>query len=191
MKFRFCGGLDAPEWLLGEIAVLTQLDANATEVLARQVVRQIVQPGTVDYEAVENITEGRAEDSDVKALMAAVHYILSNAAKYGVAEGTVNTEIQQLGLPRETSSLVTNVYKESLVDITEALKRETLSLPSVGTLQWRVDAMVATSDQPNINSGCVQMAVGEGENRIEFEMTAEKFGVLHNELKNAQSLMKE
>ena len=91
MRFRFCGGLDAPDWLLGEIAVLSQLDADAARALANEVVKKITNAQKVDYSEVSSLSDS----SDVKALMAAVHFIISNAAKYGVAEGTVNTEVQQ------------------------------------------------------------------------------------------------
>ena len=188
MRFRFCGGLDAPDWLLGEIAVLSQLDADAARALANEVVKKITNAQKVDYSEVSSLSDS----SDVKALMAAVHFIISNAAKYGVAEGTVNTEVQQLGLPRETSSLIAEVYKQNLSEITEALRRSTLALPKLGNLQWRVDSTLASSDHPNLNTATVQMAIGgDSENRIDFEMTAKEFAVLHGELQTAHRLMKE
>ena len=41
-----------------------------------------------------------AEISDVKAVVAAVHFIVNNAAKYDVPPETLETELQQLGLPK-------------------------------------------------------------------------------------------
>ena len=41
-----------------------------------------------------------AEEGDVKASIAALHFILSSAAKYSVDGESLANELQQLGLPK-------------------------------------------------------------------------------------------
>ena len=40
------------------------------------------------------------EESDIKASIAAISFILTNSAKYNVESDTLATELQQLGLPK-------------------------------------------------------------------------------------------
>ena len=44
----------------------------------------------------------RLDLSDIKAAIVALQWILTNGAKYRVDEGTLSTELQQLGLPKGT-----------------------------------------------------------------------------------------
>ena len=38
--------------------------------------------------------------SEVKAMMAALTFIVVNSAKYNIAEDTLKTELEQLGMPK-------------------------------------------------------------------------------------------
>ena len=40
------------------------------------------------------------EDSDIKASIAAISFILTNSAKFNVESDTLASELQQLGLPK-------------------------------------------------------------------------------------------
>ena len=47
MKFRFCGGRDAPDWLLSEIGTLSRVTSVRAKVIATQVATLVVE-GTFD-----------------------------------------------------------------------------------------------------------------------------------------------
>ena len=59
------------------------------------------------YEKVAKLTsDAKFETSDIKASVAAIAFILSSAAKHSVDGGSLDNEMQQLGLPKGNSSLV-------------------------------------------------------------------------------------
>ena len=43
------------------------------------------------------------DNGETKAVIASLHFILNNAAKYAVAEETLSNELTQLGLPKGSS----------------------------------------------------------------------------------------
>jgi hypothetical protein len=101
--------------------------------------------GTAGDEAVAKAVAGlKLDAAESKAAVAAVHYILHSAVKYGVDSGVLVTELQQLGLPkgmaceasfvpRLTGSCVEHcdtcgrVFKEFQAAATAALEKRTPS----------------------------------------------------------------
>ncbi len=84
MRFRFCGDLDAPEWLMAEMAVLSRISSVRMKILSKQVMLHLL--GTqIDYEKVLKLTKDTFDSaSDVKAAVAGIDFILANSAKYDV-----------------------------------------------------------------------------------------------------------
>eukprot|EP00250_Pteridium_aquilinum_P007201 c16974_g1_i1 orf=127-684(-) len=104
MKFYLCGGLDAPDWTLAEIATLSKVSSVRTKLLVVHVIRHILE-GVFDYSKVERlITDSSVGASDLKACVALVHFIVTSAAKFNLNEDILSKELQQLGLPKEHSN---------------------------------------------------------------------------------------
>lgn len=61
---------------------------------------------------------GPAGEEEMKASLAALSFLLSNAAKYGISEATFANELQQLGLPREHSLALCRVFSERSAALT-------------------------------------------------------------------------
>ena len=58
-------------------------------------------PPAVQYAKVAKlVSNANWEESDIKASIAAISFILTNAAKYNVEGDTLAIELQQLGLPK-------------------------------------------------------------------------------------------
>jgi hypothetical protein len=57
-----------------------------------------------------NIVDSIQDSSDVKAMVAALTYILSNAAKYDLDLDTLFVELQQMGMPRGMSNTSTMAH---------------------------------------------------------------------------------
>jgi hypothetical protein len=70
------------------------------------------------------------EDSDVKAVVASLNFIIFNSAKYNVNGDTVAKELQQLGLPKEHSEAVSKVYLSKKDVLREVLRGQTLKRKS-------------------------------------------------------------
>ena len=54
MKFRICGGLDAPDWILAEIVQLAKLSNVRFKLLSMQVIKHI-HAEEIDYDKVDEV----------------------------------------------------------------------------------------------------------------------------------------
>jgi hypothetical protein len=80
-----------------------------------------------------------------QAAVAATHFILENAARYGVDFKTLGLELQQLGLPRENSDGIARPYRINRDLLRTRLLESRVSLPRLEGVDWRVDWVVAGS----------------------------------------------
>lgn len=115
MRFRFCGDLEAPSWLLHEISTLSEISSVRLKLLVKQVMNQMLN-GSIDYEKVTKfLTNDQVppDSSMTKGALSAVHFILASAAKYDIDEETLAKEIEQLGLPRENARAILRPYRDS------------------------------------------------------------------------------
>eukprot|EP00753_Platysulcus_tardus_P020980 PLAT8541.1.p3 GENE.PLAT8541.1~~PLAT8541.1.p3 ORF type:complete len:226 (+),score=118.92 PLAT8541.1:38-715(+) len=159
MKFRFCGDLDAPDWILAEISVLAKISFVKAKLLAVQVVRQLL-GGQISFEAVAKLNKsGALSASDVKAAIAALNFILSNAVKYNVEDSTLSLELQQLGLPREHSEAIAKPYRNNRLRLREVFGEDSFSLPRLASVDWRVDTLLASSSLATVEKPTVQLAL--------------------------------
>ena len=105
MKFRFCGGQDAPDWLLTEIATISEVDEKVVRKLVDIVMRDLVERSFEKAAALKAAGKTLSE-SALKACISGLNFILTNAAKHDVESSVLITEIQQLGLPRALSEII-------------------------------------------------------------------------------------
>ena len=99
MKFRFCGELDCPDWVLAEISTLSKITSVKMRLLCTQIIKDLLGE-SIDYAKVEKLTsDAKYELSDVKGSIAALSFIISSATKYSVDGDSLSNELQQLGLP--------------------------------------------------------------------------------------------
>uniref|UniRef100_A0ACB8E531 COMM domain-containing protein 4 n=1 Tax=Sphaerodactylus townsendi TaxID=933632 RepID=A0ACB8E531_9SAUR len=104
MRFRFCGDLDCPDWVLAEISTLAKISSVKLKLICAQVLKDLLGEG-IDYEKILKLTsDAKLESGDVKATIAVLNFILSSAAKHNVDSESLSSELQQLGLPKGESS---------------------------------------------------------------------------------------
>lgn len=195
MKFRFCGELDCPDWVLAEISTLSKITSVKMRLLCSQVIKDLL-GDCIDYDKVEKLTSDAKYDlSDVKASIAALSYILSSAAKYRVDGDSLSNELQQLGLPKEHSVALCKTYADNLIRLQDAFLQRSLKLNKLTELQWRVDYVLGSSELHEITEPEVQLRFNEVDvsngsaQPVSFSMTARKFSLLLSELRQAQRLM--
>lgn len=75
--------------------------------------------------------------------MAALHFILTNAAKHNVDELSLVQEIQQLGLRQENASMIGVEYEDCKVALQLRLSADSYRLSRVLDTNWRVDVPVS------------------------------------------------
>ncbi|KAH9496772.1 COMM domain-containing protein 4 [Bulinus truncatus] len=195
MKFRFCGDLDCPDWVLAEINILSKITSVKMKLLAVQVLKNILGED-LDYEKVHKLTsDAKFETGDIKASIAALSFILTSAAKYSVDPETLSNELQQLGLPKEHTTSLCKSYSDGQGSLQEHFKKTSLRVSNLDTVQWRVDYVLSSSELQDVNEPSVQLKLGirQGDSStpepVAFTLTADKFRVLLHELKQAQSVM--
>ncbi|XP_052084460.1 COMM domain-containing protein 4-like [Mytilus californianus] len=195
MRFRFCGDLDCPDWVLAEISTLSKVTSVKIKLLCVQVIKDLLDVG-IDYDKVYKLTaDAKFETGDVKASVAVLSFILCSAAKYNVDGESLSNELQQLGLPKEHATALTKSYSDSLEKLQAQLRKHSLRLSQLDSVEWRVDYILSSSHLKNIDEPCVQLRLKvkdpntDNVKPVTFTVTADKFRILLNELKQADSLM--
>eukprot|EP01031_Cornospumella_fuschlensis_P038480 gene38480-46772_t len=107
------GSKDCPDWVLAEINTLSKLSSIRVKVLVSQVIQYCLE-GELNYEKVLKLAADNADGlQDLKGAIAALHFMISNSAKYDTDDKVLIQEIQQLGLPKENSDMIAKQYRET------------------------------------------------------------------------------
>ncbi len=214
MRFRFCGDSDCPDWVLLEVTTLSKLSSVRMKVLVLQILSYCIQ-GTYNNEKLLKLAADNAEGlSDIKGAVAAVHFMIVNAAKYDVDEESLSTEVQQLGLPKENADIIARQFREHKEALRARFGEESYRTSRLLSADWRLDQVIASSQQGSLKgpllhlklqidtkpqSGAVDGvaasdADGSGSARIQndaFELSVEKLDVLVHELTAARNAFRE
>jgi hypothetical protein len=77
MKFRFCGDLDCPDWVLLEISILSVMESSKVDVITGQILSACLQ-SIFNEEDILRIAEANSEDkvSSLKGVIAAIHFMI-------------------------------------------------------------------------------------------------------------------
>ncbi|XP_038623138.1 COMM domain-containing protein 4 [Tachyglossus aculeatus] len=195
MRFRFCGDLDCPDWVLAEISTLAKISSVKLKLICTQVLKDLLGQG-IDYEKVLKLTaDAKFESGDVKATVAVLSFILSSAAKHNVDGESLSSELQQLGLPKEHATALCRSYEEKQSPLQDSLRACSLRLNRLEGVGWRVDYTLSSSvlrhvDEPLVHLRLDVRGGGQGgPEPIALTVSADKFRVLLTELKQAQALM--
>lgn len=144
MRFRFCGDLDCPDWILAEINTLARLTSIKMKLLSQKVARSLLGE-ELDYDKVKKLTaDAKFDTCDVKGCLAAVSFVLISSARHGVTEEALSSELQQLGLPRELSAALCRVYNDNLPAITAALHDKSLRLCQLNDVSCCADVVTGS-----------------------------------------------
>ncbi|XP_077173482.1 COMM domain-containing protein 4 isoform X1 [Paroedura picta] len=196
MRFRFCGDLDCPDWVLAEISTLAKISSVKLKLICVQVLKDLLGEG-IDYAKILKLTsDAKFESGDVKATIAVLNFILSSAAKHNVDSESLSSELQQLGLPKEHATGLCRSYEEKQSPLQESLRGCSLRLNRLDSVSWRVDYTFGSSELRQVNEPVVHLKlnirdVGKGGSEpVAMTLSAEKFRVLLAELKQAHALMK-
>ncbi|KAM9061017.1 COMM domain-containing protein 4 [Sarcophilus harrisii] len=195
MRFRFCGDLDCPDWVLAEISTLAKISSVKLKLICSQVLKDLLGQG-IDFEKILKLTaDAKFESGDVKATVAVLSFILSSAAKHNVDSESLSSELQQLGLPKEHATGLCRSYEEKQGSLQESLKANSLRLSRLDGVGWRVDYTVSSSQLCQVHEPEVHLRLDVRRDPmglaepIAMTLSVKKFQVLLTELKQAQALM--
>jgi len=90
-------------------------------------------------------------------MVATLHFIFRNSAKYNVDENVLLDELQQLGLPKDVSTAIFRAFKLAKDKLRKYLETQTLHLPKIQNVEWRVDYVLSSSAITEINAPSIRM----------------------------------
>lgn len=145
MRFRFCGDLDCPDWVLAEVATLSKMSSVRIKIMVVQILSYCLE-GTFNHEKIMKLASDNADGlADIKGCVAAVHFIVTNAAKFDLDESSLVQEIQQLGLPKENSEAIARQYREHKDSLRSKFADQSYRISKLVSTEWRVDQVIASS----------------------------------------------
>ncbi|NXW68104.1 COMD4 protein, partial [Hirundo rustica] len=181
-RFRFCGDLDCPDWVLAEISTLAKISSVKLKLICAQVLRDLLGEA---IEVSSSLSLPSAESGDVKATIAVLSFILSSAAKHNVDSESLSSELQQLGLPKaEHASGLCRSYEEKQSPLQDRLRACSLRLSQLGSVRWRVDYTLSSSELQEVNEPVVHLTFNvrdresERMTAVPVTLSANKFWVL-------------
>lgn len=83
--------------------------------------------------------------SDMKACLASISFIVSQAAKWRVPHEALNTDLQQLGLPKENSDGISRPYRIHWEKLLSKAEADTISPPRAVACTFQCDTVLASS----------------------------------------------
>ncbi|KAL1496471.1 hypothetical protein AB1Y20_016425 [Prymnesium parvum] len=138
MKFLFCGGLDVPDWLLSQIAVLSKISAVRVKLCAAAVAKQAYGEAVPFEKLSKLLGDAKLDAAETKAVVAALHFIVTSAARHDVDSVVLGEELQQLGLPREHTDALTASFVDARQPMQRRFREQSLRLPQLDSLHWRL-----------------------------------------------------
>lgn len=140
MRFRFCGDADCPDWVLVEINTLSKLSSVKLKLLAQIVAQGIINPPVDMGKAEKLFAESKLDsDIDLKACIACLTYIMSSAVRYNCDSSALQSELQQLGLPREHSTSIKRVVDDQSSNLAAKFKEASLRINALEEYSVKVD----------------------------------------------------
>uniref|UniRef100_A0A1Q3FXX7 COMM domain-containing protein n=2 Tax=Culex tarsalis TaxID=7177 RepID=A0A1Q3FXX7_CULTA len=153
MKFRFCGEGDCPDWVLAEIhSNLALLKVDQLAEVAHHVAKCIAGGEEVPEDkvrAIFGISKGTMDTP--KAAFACIRFLLVSAARFSTESSVFGTELQQLGLPKDHTTVMCRVLEEYVGQIRTKLRESSLTINELESV---------SSSIPENTIDCVQLQLG-------------------------------
>lgn len=206
MKFKFCGNIDCPEWLITEITYLNKINAVKLRIMCNTINSSILS-GSKDYsKTLKMLEEISFSEEEASIIVGVLHFLLKSASKYEVDPVILNQELQQLGLPQENADSIVKVYKSNSRQVREKLENDIFKHETPQKLEWKISYVLADkySDftKEKITSVKEDEELGIKNNKLEskidiklnskvYSTSKEVLGKLINDLDRALILIKQ
>jgi len=209
MKFKICGDLEAPDWVLAEIAQLADMSQKDVIILVSTVME--VFP-SYSFDTVESILLDKnfplESKSDTKGSFAVLRYIVVNAVKYEVEETLLVNELEQMGLKRSHCSAIIGPFRRYQGEIRKKLEENTLQLSKLDNerdIFWQVKETLDCQHMSKADAGILEVRLPikkadsngvQGNLNVDnpsltFNLTTDKVKALVMELRRARKVMEE
>ncbi len=160
MRFKFCGNIDCPDWLITEITYLTKFTSVKLRIISNQICRFIINKGSNIQDLKKILDEMNLNENESKIVISVLDFIFRNSAKFDVEDITLNQELQQLGLPQENADSISKVFKNQKVKLREFLKNDIFSFNIINDVNFK-NSYTLSDNYTNFNY------VNEKENELD------------------------
>ncbi|XP_014213653.1 COMM domain-containing protein 4 isoform X2 [Copidosoma floridanum] len=153
-----------------------------------QIVIKAIISKEIDQEKMKKFSqESKIELDNVKALIAALDMIFKSSSRNSVSPADLSSELQQLGLPREHSTIVSRLHTDNCAQITVLLTEQSLRINRVSSIE-----IVPAENSPSAKMILKTVHTpGDNEHETLINIPKEKLSYLLGELKNVRSLMEQ
>jgi len=151
----------------------------------------------MNYEKIQKFTTSPSvtfERADVKALIAALTFIFTNATKFQVEQEVLQMELEQLGLPSDICKSICRLYRTSWQELYNVMAARTLKIGGLKSVDWRVDYIFASRTASSLEDTTAMISLDysspvDGETGIQFESSSRNLMMLLHELQIARKTM--
>ncbi|TMW65967.1 hypothetical protein Poli38472_003732 [Pythium oligandrum] len=198
MHFRFCGGLEPPDWILAEIGLINRLSIEQVTSVTTAISANIAHSDHVAQ--TEEVTAVYSEQDQARALVKVLQFLIGQAAKYDVNARELVVELLQLGVAKETSDAIAQVYERERLQVRQQLQRQSFKFPHVTKLKFaippkREDGSEHVELVLQLNTSLQECATSTAtasklpSDSLSISMTHDKFLALYEELSQAQAIL--
>ena len=160
MRFKFCGNIDCPDWLITEITYLTKFTSVKLRIISNQICKFIINKGSNIQDLKKILDEMNLNEQESKIVISVLDFIFRNSAKFDVEDITLNQELQQLGLPQENAESISKVFKNQKLKLREFLKGDIFSFNIINDVNFK-NSYTLSDNYTNFNY------VNEKENELD------------------------
>ncbi|KAG1692353.1 hypothetical protein DVH05_025523 [Phytophthora capsici] len=190
MKFRFCGGLEPPDWLLAELPLISGEHSKLSSSDLIAVCEAIGE--NIAVQELDQTLKIFQEDEEAKAAVSVLRFILTHAAKYDTERTDLVEELLQLGMEQAAVDAIAQSYENLRVRIQDQQRAQRFQFPGVEEVQWKVEPpskviLNLKLDQPAVECNVASTASSR---KLHLNMSTDKFLALYEELNQAQSLLR-
>ncbi|CAG0922515.1 unnamed protein product [Notodromas monacha] len=147
-KFRFCGDLDCPDWILAGISALSGVSSIKVKTMGAAVISGLL-GDNFDIEKVRKQWPAKAAgdasdgkdgeiDKELSLCCSTLEFIFHSAAKNAVDLKVLGEELQQLGLPKEHATALSKLHSSHGDDLKSFCNQNSLRVNPFHGIEWKV-----------------------------------------------------
>ena len=217
MRFKFCGNIDSPEWLISEIIYLTKISAIRLRIICNNIALFIINSGKNFKDIQKNLDDMNFNDAEGKIIFSLLDFILRNSVKFDIEDNILSNELQHLGLPLENAESIVKIFKNQKEKLKKKLSNEIFSNENLKEIDYKISYVLDNDINDFKNNeisenkfeeektknldddnfllskieGRILISLGEDkENKITFSSNKETLGKLINDLNKANDLIR-
>ena len=142
MKFKFCGNVDCPDWLISEIVYLSKITPIKHRILGNLICKYIMKEG--DTQKIKKMLEEmNLTQEEITIVISSLCFIIKSSAKFNVDDMMLSQELQQLGLPQDIADAISKVYKKNKDILRNYLKQDIFSFNRVSDVHYKTSYCLA------------------------------------------------